>query len=221
MLGTPVKRIGGVGLGIGSGIGVGNSVGKIGIGKDAPTRRFRYAPMDKRFREREWANVLVPDFSGPLNPGATFDLYGWVRVLSDTQFADIKSSFAALGPDTDGTSKQYLELAVNATVALTNHPEAPDIYFHVNAVLRKPGEVICERAVRKHLRGTKYIHNKSTIVVGEAYFPLPEPTDVTPLVLYLTGSYHAAFPEVQMPISYSTLKPAQIEMSFLIVVEEE
>ena len=204
---------------IGEGLGVGRGI--MDADGDAPVRRFRYAPMTKHFRERETAYVVVPDFAGPANPCATFQLYGWVRVISDAEFSDMKRYFIASPHNSYETSQKYVELSVSGTTPLLYHPTPPKIRFTVNAVLKKNGRIIAERVVHQHRNELDYLHDNTTIVIGEVYFPLPEPTDTTSLSLSITGTYRAEFPTPATPISYGIPKQAQIQIDFPIEVIEE
>ena len=221
MVGKPETQVG-KGLGVGRGLDVGRGIGMMNADGDAPARKFRYAPMKQQFKKSQRAYVVVPDFAGPLYPCATFELYGWVRVISDVEFSDMKRSFLASPRNNYETSKNYVELGVNGTTPLLYHPTPPKILFTVNAVLKKNGRIIGEREVHQHRNELDYLHNKTTIVIGEVYFPLPEPTDTTPLSLSITGSYTADFsPTSATPISYGIPKQAQVEIDFFIEATEE
>jgi hypothetical protein len=183
-------------------------------------RKLRYAPMESHFNEWKWANVSVPNVSGPANPGASFKLFGLVRVINEIQFTNTEKFFRPPLQHTYAKSGSYIEISASGTVGFMQHSSRPDINFFVKAILLKNGNIIDTRAVKKHM--LSYFISPSSINIGEVFFPLPDPVDDTPLLLIIEGIYTARFSEgIVTPISLSRLDNAEIRIKFPIIIVEE
>lgn len=164
---------------------------------NTPVKQFHYAPMNERYHEFVVANIMITNAMGPAHPGASFTLFGDVLLKADRQ----------------------LEISATALTEITRF--ARRVTFQVTASVMKNGVPVCPaQTVKRH--HDAYIHDSCSIVIGEAFFVLPEPLDPQPLTLALEGTYFANFDEgIGMPRRILGLDTAYVRKNFTIMVLED
>ncbi|MDR3176522.1 MAG: hypothetical protein LBU06_08330 [Desulfovibrio sp.] len=164
---------------------------------DMPVKQLRYAPINERYYESVAANIMIRNAMGPLHPGASFTLSGYVFLQYEHR----------------------LEISATALTQITEF--ARRVTFQVTASVMKNGVFVCPTQTLKRHHDA-YLHSFGSIVIGETSFILPEPIDLHPLTVTLEGTYFAEFDEGgAMPRSFFGVGPAYVRKNFIIKVVEE
>jgi hypothetical protein len=140
---------------------------------------------------------MLANAMGPLHPGASFTLFGSVRLEADRQ----------------------LEISAMALTQITQF--ARRVTFQVAATVSKDDVPVCPTQILKR-HYNLYIHNSSSIVIGEAIFDLPDPQGPLQLILTLEGTYLAEFNEgISIPRVFFGVDQAYVRKNFIIAVIED
>lgn len=167
-----------------------------------PQQPLKYVLEETSFHEHSWGNIVIQDSMGPLNPAASFVLYGNLS-LEDNKL---------------------LHISVSANnVKFPQTAGLVSLRWNVQATLKKNGQEIVTKSIVQQYQS--YLTPPGTTVVGEASFDLPEFTDRNVVELYLKGIYiadfgpHGSFVQPRNPPIFG--QPAFLKKTFHLRVEYE